>query len=62
MREMYRSSDPATTDGTSKMSEANRSKFDKLAARISADYERADEWAKQKVELTHKLWVSVSTG
>lgn len=62
MREIYRSSGQSAADGMSGMSEANRSKFDKLAARISADYERAEEWTKQKVSLTHKLWVKVSAG
>ena len=46
-------------DKTNENSEAVRTKLDKMAARVAADYTRVEEWSAQKRELAHVLWRKV---
>jgi len=48
-----------SADSSSSLSESGRAKLEKLAARTSSDYARAEEWAQQKSELAKKLWQRV---
>lgn len=49
----------SSADSSSSLSESGRAKLEKLAARTSSDYARAEEWAKQKSELAKTLWLRV---
>lgn len=57
MRELYNASDNPSTSQS--LSESNKSKIDKLASRVAADYSRAEEWSAQKRMLAHGLWRKV---
>jgi len=46
-------------DKTNENSETIRTKLDKMAARVAADYTRVEEWSAQKRELAHVLWRKV---
>ena len=48
-----------SADSSSSLSESGRAKLEKLAARTSSDYARAEEWSAQKRELAFSLWRKV---
>lgn len=56
MREVFSSSMSAGANGGG---DAAKSKLDKMASRIAADYARAEEWSAQKRELAFSLWRKV---
>lgn len=55
MRDMFGS----YMDKSGSNADATQAKLDKMAARVAADYTRAEEWSAQKRELASALWRKV---
>lgn len=58
MREIYNAASNAPA-GSTATSDSTKSKLDKLASRVAAEYVRAEEWSAQKRALSQTLWRKV---